>query len=282
MYELQKMIEEYWDYSLINKTYLFKFETFFYVFRKILEEKISLHGLLGLDDYMVYAEKYYDFNILKDFVYTSQHTNKVFDFEDIKRCILKPRYEHFRNTYINNGSYKKLYRLYMDLKNAPLKENFDNVILMERCISAEHNSGRIIGLNIEKIRSEYEEKIDKLLFDKTFGILTRNGLEEKVKRIVSPFDVVFIDFNNIHRLNKKLGYDGVNSKIRKTFKEFEFRKDDLVGRWFSGDEIVIITKNNNPDELVKRLMNHTHGVGLTFKFKIFRNVHSLNEILPSI
>ena len=82
------------------------------------------------------------------------------------------------------------------------------------------------------------EIIKRLSFDKEFGILTKQALEIKLEKL-DKFDSCFIDFNNLKKLNNLMGYNKVNKIIFNIFQDF---KDYgcVVGRWFSGDEILIV------------------------------------------
>ncbi len=86
-----------------------------------------------------------------------------------------------------------------------------------------------------------QKLIKKLSYDKAFGILTRPALDieiEKMKR----FDCCLIDFNNLKSLNQLLGYNKVNKIIFSIFEEFK-SSNCIIGRWFSGDEVLIVGIN---------------------------------------
>lgn len=125
------------------------------------------------------------------------------------------------------------------------------------------------------------EIIKRLYYDRAFGILTRGGIEEEILKLSDSFDFVFIDFNNVSKLNLKNGYKKVNDTFSAMFETFAFRSDDLVGRWFSGDEIVIITKND-PYGLLERFKIHALTYGITFKSIIFKDVQNLESVCSLI
>jgi GGDEF domain-containing protein len=124
--------------------------------------------------------------------------------------------------------------------------------------------------------------IKYLSTDRAFGILSRNALELQIKNLDSPFDAIFFDFYHLKELNMKIGYKEVNEKIREMFKTFSFRKTDLIGRWFYGDEIVIITTNESLSELTERLLKHCGDFGLFFKYKTFYNIRAFHQLEDSI
>jgi len=123
-----------------------------------------------------------------------------------------------------------------------------------------------------------DEIIKFLSHDRAFGILTRNALELKLKSLEKPFRAIFFDFVDLHNLNKNNGYKKVNEDIRKAFKEFEFRETDIVGRWFSGDEILVAVTDNGSDiiKLTDRLCIHFDKYNLKI-----RTIILAYKIIPS-
>lgn len=270
MENFKNLIEEYWNCIILNVKFT-KYETFFNQFIKLLEKKLALHGQLSFEQYVSYVSEYYDLSQLKKFTYKGKHSNIVVTINDIYHAVFESRYNEFKKKY-SNEMYSKLKNLYSDLSTRTHTPK-DNLLLMERCIGAEHNSGNIIGLDIQTLRNEFEN----LIMDKSFGILNRNSLERKIALLGKSFNVGFIDFCDIHNLNKEKGYEGVNTIFKKLFTGFKFRKEDIVGRWFSGDEIVIISKNHMDNQLM-RLEEYAKSLELTFKSHIFNGVSSLDEL----
>ena len=105
--------------------------------------------------------------------------------------------------------------------------------------------GRIFGFDAEilKCRSEIEalnQKIDALSWDGAFGMWTRNAFIQLCD--VMPRGqrvVVFLDIDGVHDLNHRYGYSEVDRRIKNAFS-IPFRRSDIVARWYSGDEIVIL------------------------------------------
>ena len=126
----------------------------------------------------------------------------------------------------------------------------------------------------------YEEIIKELCYDRAFGILTRNGLEYEIKGIkdVSNLYVVWMDFCDISKLNVIYGYEEVNKKFRELFKMFE-KTDDLIGRCFSGDEIIVITDNT---DFIVDLKQESQLIGLEFRYCISKFTGNLDRDLRDI
>ncbi len=81
--------------------------------------------------------------------------------------------------------------------------------------------------------------------------------------------LVFIDLDRIHALNHKHGYAEVDRRVRSTFS-IPLRSSDIVARWYSGDEIVILFDNDRESALAKvgELEASAAREGLTFTFEI--------------
>ncbi len=107
-----------------------------------------------------------------------------------------------------------------------------------------------------------ERRIRRLEFDTAYGMLTRSGVEARLRWLRGPADVVFLDLDHIHDLNSRLGHTEVDRLIREAF---QLRETDivLVGRWYSGDEIVIVVKPGQGAGLAARLLARLHSFGLS-------------------
>jgi hypothetical protein len=113
-----------------------------------------------------------------------------------------------------------------------------------------------------------EETINFLSKDQSFGILTRQALILKLFTIKDHTSLYLIDLNNIHKLNMTLGYYIVNEKVRRALDRLKDRYPNLiVGRVFSGDEILIADINNYED-LLNNLINLFSDEKIGFKFII--------------
>lgn len=124
------------------------------------------------------------------------------------------------------------------------------------------------------------ELIKQLSYDKAFGILTRNALDVEIEKLKS-FNCAFIDLNNIKSLNQILGYKKVNELIFNLFHQFKVNHPNcIIGRWFSGDEIMII----HPDIETKIMYLELIGkeMGLTFKRKLYYKVKSLDKLIKKL
>jgi GGDEF domain-containing protein len=81
--------------------------------------------------------------------------------------------------------------------------------------------------------------------------------------------VAFIDLDKIHTLNQEYGYSEVDKRVKATFS-ITFRRSDVVARWFSGDEIVILFDSDRigAERKMEELAESAGKQGLTFKYEI--------------
>lgn len=119
--------------------------------------------------------------------------------------------------------------------------------------------------------SKNSEIIQLLGMDKFYGIYTRNYLEHVFAKNYEGIDyyTLIVDFDGVGKMNKKLGYGGTNHLFRMMFKTFmDDNRKLIMGRWFSGDEIALISLDNNLDELSVKFEKHCKNYGLKFKVLI--------------
>ena len=128
--------------------------------------------------------------------------------------------------------------------------------------------GRLFGFaeEIESLRKQLEE----LRWDTPFGMWTRGAFVQICR--VMPRGLrylAFIDLDRINELNEQLGYSVVDDRVRATFS-VPFRRSDVVARWYSGDEIVILFDPDRQGAELKigELYRSAERFGLTFAHAI--------------
>ena len=117
---------------------------------------------------------------------------------------------------------------------------------------------------------DLRNKVEELSRDEVFGMWTRGAFLQFCR--VMPRGtrtVVFLDLDDIHALNHSLGYAEVNRRIKATFS-IPFRSSDLVARWFSGDEIVMLLDCDLEGAEIKiaQLRESAREQGLTFTHEV--------------
>ena len=94
------------------------------------------------------------------------------------------------------------------------------------------------ALQLENAKLKRQIKIHRTCA--VYGILTRTALEEdwaRQKQILN-LAIAFFDIDDLGVKNKELGQDETNRRINQAFSMA--RRDEVIGRFFSGDEFLIL------------------------------------------
>lgn len=114
------------------------------------------------------------------------------------------------------------------------------------------------------------EKVRELSWDSAYGMYTRPAFLQFSQIMPRGTRIVaFLDLDEVHRLDQELGYTEVDRRIKATFS-VPFRRSDVVARWYSGDEIVILFDSDRigAERKIEELAASAHHEGLTFKFDL--------------
>lgn len=112
---------------------------------------------------------------------------------------------------------------------------------------------------VESLRRKYE----KMLWDPNFEIFSRAGLDELIESSTDEYrTVAFIDFDDMHRLNQQFGYDDVNRRIRSTLCRLSKAPQVFVARWYSGDEMVVLSAHD--EAVTESLVEEASKAGAYF------------------
>lgn len=107
--------------------------------------------------------------------------------------------------------------------------------------------------------------LKKLIIDEYFGILNRNGFEHVIEHSINKYYIFLLDFNNIKKMNKELGYKKVNEIFKNTFNDMKDKF--IIGRAFSGDEIFFCTSEDDaPIWVIPYLTEKCSNNGLSFGY----------------
>jgi diguanylate cyclase (GGDEF)-like protein len=110
-------------------------------------------------------------------------------------------------------------------------------------------------------------QIKQLHLCSSYGCLTRQGVDAQWQRHKNKSNqsLIFLDLDKIHDLNEKWGYTVVDAKIKASLK---CRKNELLGRWYSGDELIIIVPTQEALATCNRIQNQLENNGLSGTFAI--------------
>ena len=125
------------------------------------------------------------------------------------------------------------------------------------------------GLDTEL--KELRQRVEELSWDSAYGMWTRGAVLQFCQ--VMPRGtrtILFIDLDKIHVLNNELGYTAVDARIQASFSAISLRRSDLVARWYSGDEIVILFDSDRPfaDSKIADLQESAKAQGLSFTYAV--------------
>lgn len=127
---------------------------------------------------------------------------------------------------------------------------------------------RLFGFDKEIL--ELREKVQELSWDSAYGMYTRPAFVQFAQVMPRGRRVLaFIDLDRIHRLDQELGYAEVDRRIHQTFL-VHFRRSDIVARWYSGDEIVILfdSERVGAERKMDELIAAAAQEGLSFKYDL--------------
>jgi len=95
---------------------------------------------------------------------------------------------------------------------------------------------------------ELELTLDRHRICPVYGVYTRTALEEfwPAQKQVKGLAIAFIDIDDLKLKNTELGQYKANRRIAEAFSEA--RQGEVIGRFFYGDEIVILAP---ADEIMK-------------------------------
>ena len=129
-------------------------------------------------------------------------------------------------------------------------------------------AGRIFGF--EQELEELRQQIRELSWDAPFGMWTRGAFLRFCHVMPRSLRMVaFIDLEDIKGLNKRYGYTEVDRRVKAMFS-VPFRRSDVVARWYSGDEIVILfdSDRDGAERKMVELEQSACAQGLKFRYEI--------------
>ncbi len=119
-----------------------------------------------------------------------------------------------------------------------INEELQKEIELQRALSPEDNAKRVIELK------------NRIGFDTLTGLKNKDRITDQMetieilfKRNKAKYCVLFVDVDNLKKINDTEGHDRGNeviSSVALALKEGTKRGSDLVGRWTRGDEFVVV------------------------------------------
>jgi GGDEF domain-containing protein len=115
-----------------------------------------------------------------------------------------------------------------------------------------------------------------------FNIPTRQAVEAKWKHQskIKNLAIAFIDIDFMHDLNAKYGYVEVDRRIAEAFKVI--RRDELISRFYSGDEFILLVPAEHIGLVVQRLMTAFHEQGISATCGIIQHVQGSKSLAEAV
>lgn len=165
-YDPKTIVKQFFEASLYKHLDDFDFDNAFSVLGQHIYQKLVEHGLISFDAFKDFEEEILcvsrDHHELSDY---ASETNYIYiSVDDIHDAIMEYRYNKMRDTFKDYESFKELLQLHEDILNSKLNPTSDNVLLMERLIHAQHETGEIFeDFNPDDIRADVEAEYKKLM-----------------------------------------------------------------------------------------------------------------------
>ncbi len=151
----------------------------------------------------------------------------------------------------------------------------------------EQQTIELLTKEIEALRSQ----LARYQIDKTFGIFTRNALEDIWEEIdKKELAIAYIDIDDLKKHNSTDGMDAVNTKIKravsKAFSQVRGseRFNKAIGRYYSGDEMVIICPLAEISFPCQRVMDSLKedGMSATITITPYKGEKTLTEAVKYV
>ena len=157
-YDYEEVIKHFWRCSIKQDFSSFDWEQAFDNLSGEIKRKLAEHGFLGYDEYVENEEGMgmWDKNDLNTFTNSTDYIQITED--DLIEAILKYKYQRFKVTFEDYSTFQDLHKLYNEIEAISVDdaEQKDLVILFDKLIHAEHETGLILDIDIEELRKEVE------------------------------------------------------------------------------------------------------------------------------
>jgi len=159
------IVKEFFEASLYKRLDSFDFDNAFNVLGGFIDQKLAQHGLLSLEEFQEYEEEIMcgtsdalsGYAVETNYIYIS--TDELHD------ALMKYKYKKYRDAFEDYGSFKELKRIHDDIQNISGGTIQDMVLLMERIIHAQHETGEVFEdyFNPDDIRADVEREYKALM-----------------------------------------------------------------------------------------------------------------------
>lgn len=140
----------------------------------------------------------------------------------------------------------------------------------------------IAELELQKLQNqvaELEATLEKHRICPVYGVLTRTALEEVWQRQkqIADLAIAFLDVDDLKFANTELGQYEANKRLAEAFSLA--RKGEVIGRFYYGDEIVILAPATEIFKPCDRILSalKERGMSATVAIVPYRGQESLTD-----
>jgi SAM-dependent methyltransferase len=157
-YDAEDCFKHFWRCSLNKNMNSFDFDKAFEFVLSEIKRKLAEHGLLSFEEFQENEEEigYANADALETFEQCTTYIH--IGREELLEAIQRHKYKRNRETFETFGSFQILKGLYDQLQNFYSLEQKEQVLLFDKCIHAEHETGMIFDVDVEELRQEIEEE----------------------------------------------------------------------------------------------------------------------------
>jgi len=144
-----------------------------------------------------------------------------------------------------------------------------------------------MDIRIKKLQEKIkylETRLEKHLICPIYGVYTRTALEElweKGKQI-EELAIAFIDIDDLKLHNSKLGQFETNRILSIVFSNV--RKEEIIGRFYYGDELIILSDKNHIIKPCQRVMEGlaVYNMSATITIGNYKGEKDLSEAVKEV
>ncbi len=152
----------------------FDFDTAFYDFYYLLNDKLIHHGFCDEETFIdKYVETMNDFGFDGDVENFTLSNNYIhISNYDVLEAIAKMHYEKSIDAFANLESFQILDKLRDKLDNRSNLEENELIQLFDECIHAQHETGSICEVDIEQLKQKLDKKYENVKVERMFEPVT--------------------------------------------------------------------------------------------------------------
>jgi len=157
-YDYEELVKHFWLCSIKKDFSSFDFYEAFESLRAPIHNKLAENSQLSYQEYVEQIEEvgYEDKKVLRSFVVENNYY--TISEDDLLEAIHKKQYRIMKDALSGYSSFEELKEILEAIDSIEDKPEEEKVLLLDRCIHAEHETGTILDLNIGELRSEFEKE----------------------------------------------------------------------------------------------------------------------------